>query len=145
MIWSIQQHCYNKQMKSYLSTWKTFLYLSHSLDARGTLFVTNIYFSLRRESSRWADSFERFRARDRSLSSAWVKGIGWLFSSGLYASFPTTTVMSLCSVSELYSTLPFSSGTGRSGSLGTDLIAEGKLGYWTWCLFRRFIPFRFIM
>ena len=48
------------------------------------------------------------------MSSACAKGAGWLSSSGLYASSPATTVMSLCSESELYSMLLSGSGTGRS-------------------------------
>ena len=37
------------------------------------------------------------------------------------------------------------SGTGRSGPWGIDLIREGTSSHWTWCLFLRFISYRFIM
>ena len=124
---------------TYSGTWKTVLILSHSTDA-------NRCFSLTHEPSSWADSFESFWSRVRSLSSACVKGTGWSSSSGLYASFPATPVISLCLESDLYSMLPSCSGTGRSGLWEIGLVAEGVSGYWTWYLFLRFIPFKqFIM
>ena len=70
-----------------------------------------------------------------------VNRIGWWSFSGLYTSFPATTLMSLCLESMLLS----GSGTGTSGPWGIGLMAEGTSGYCTWCLFLQFITFRFIM
>ena len=54
------------------------------------------YFSLRREPSSSADSFERFRSRVRSLISACVNVTGLLlFSSGLYKSSPATNQVTM--------------------------------------------------
>ena len=98
---------------------------ANSLPSLSTAPGTNRHFCFRREPSSWADSFERFRSRVKSLRSACVKGSGWSSSSGLYASSPATAVMSLCSESELYSMLPSRSGTWRSWPSGIGLMTEG--------------------
>ena len=142
LIWSIQQCCHNKTMMTYFGTRKTDLILSQSLDTIRTLFrVPTDVSLLRRELGSWADSFERFRSGFRSLGSACVKDTGWSSSSRLYASYPTTIVMLLCSESDLYSMLPFSSETGRSGPWGIGTMAVGTSRYCTWCLFLQFIQF----
>lgn len=80
------------------------------------LFQVPVGVSLEKPSI-WADSLERFRSRGRSLSSAWVKGTGWLSSSGLGAPHSAVSVMSLDSESEIDSMVTFGSGTetGRPG------------------------------
>ena len=75
LIWSIQQCYCNKPMMTNPGTWKTVLILSHGLDTSRTLFHVPICFSLRREHSSWADSFERFRSRIRSF--CWCR-VYWL-------------------------------------------------------------------
>ena len=129
LIWSIQQCYCNKSMMTYPGTWKTVLIFSHSPDTSRT--GTNRCFSLRCEPSSWTDSFERFRSRVKSLSSVCVKGSGWSSSSNFYTSSPATTVMWLCSESELYSMLLSGSGTGRSRPWRISLMAEGTSRYWT--------------
>ena len=124
-------------MITYTWTWKGVLILSYDLNTSRTLFLVLIDVSL------WDVYLEAEFVR--SLNFACVKGTSWSSSSGLYASSPATKVMSLCSKSELYSILPSGSGTGRYGPWGIGLIAEGTSGYQTWCLFLRFIPFRFII
>ena len=110
---------------TYPGTWKTVLILSRGLNTSRTLFLvlTNVSF--------WDvnPAAEQTSLKDLDLvSGRWVlcfKGISWLSSSGLYVSSPATTVMSLCSESELYSMLLSSLGTRSSEPWGIGLMAEG--------------------
>ena len=58
--------------------------LSRSRYQKNVVPGANRCFSLRRESSSWSDSFERFRSRVRSLNSAYVRGTGCSSSFGFF-------------------------------------------------------------
>ena len=129
---------------TYLGVWKNFLILSHCLNTSRMLFLVTTDVSLWDINPAVEHSFWKVQVTCQVIEFCCAESTGWSSSSGLYASSPATRVMSLFGIGYIpcYHLVQEQEGLGH-WKIGP--MAEGTSTYWTWCLFLRFIPFRFIM